>query len=63
MYLIVSKPANINMLKVNDRNTRKTCEIFSKLIIMSLSSMTSFWCVFVNFERFSHKVIVFPYVN
>ena len=32
---IVGKPANIYLFKVNNRNTRKRCEIYSKLIIMS----------------------------
>ena len=34
--------ANIYSFKVNNRNTRKICEICLKLTIM-----TSFWCLFV----------------
>ena len=57
-------PADIYSFKVNNRNTRKRCEICSKLIIKT--SEWRHWChwrpsgVFiVNFEHISHLFLVF----
>ena len=46
--LIAVSPANIYLFKVNHRNTRKKCEICSKLTIKPLKtkSVTSFWCFY-----------------
>ena len=54
-------PADIQLLKVNNRNTRTRCEIFSKLTVKAPERRH--WCrsgVFiVNFELISHLVLVF----
>ena len=54
-------PAGINLLKVNNKNTRTRCEICSKLTIKTLDGCQ--WChsgVFiVNSEHVSHLVLVF----
>ena len=47
-------PANIYLLKVNNRDTRKRCEICSKLTIKSRSGV-----FIVNFEHISHLFLVF----
>ena len=40
-----TNPANIYMFKISNRNTRKRCEICSKLIMKKTkTSLTSFWC-------------------
>ena len=44
-------PSNICLFKVNNRNTRKKCEIFSKLTIKTV--------FIVNFENISHFFLVF----
>ena len=58
-------PAGIYLLKVNNRNTRTSCEICSKLTIKTPER--SHWCrsnVFiVNFEYISQVVIVFLLVT
>ena len=48
VYLLSSPPANIYLFKVNNENTRKRCEIYSKLTIKTpkKTSMTLFWCVY-----------------
>ena len=55
-----SYSANSYLLKVNNKITRKMCEIFSKLIIKILD--LGQWCrsrVFiVNFERISHLFLI-----
>ena len=54
-----NNPANIYLFKVNNRNTRKRCEIFSKLTIK-----TPEWrrhrsgVLIVNFENISHLFLV-----
>ena len=50
-------PAGIYLLKVNNRNTRTTCEICSKLTI-KISLLIS-GIFIVNFEHVSHLVLVF----
>ena len=41
------RPANIYLFKVNNRNTRKRCEICSKLTIKTPERrLTSFWCFY-----------------
>ena len=52
--------ANIYLFKVNNRNTRKKCEISSKLTTKNTrtTSMTSFCCFIVNFEHISHLFLV-----
>ena len=56
-----SDPANIFLFKVNNRNTRKRCKIFSKLTIKTPERRR--WRrsgVFtVNFENISHLFLVF----
>ena len=45
-------PVNIYLLKVNDRNTRKKCEICSKLTIKTPKRFTNFSSVsIVDFEK------------
>ena len=58
-------PANIYLFKVNNRNTRKKCEICSKLTIKTPERRQ--WCcsgVFiVNLEYISHFFLVFLLVT
>ena len=53
-------PTNINLFKVNNKNTRKRCEICSKLTI---ETPERHWrrsgVSIVNFEHISHIVLVF----
>ena len=44
VFFIGDKYSSKHMLKANNRNTRKRCEICSKLIIKT--SMPSFWCLY-----------------
>ena len=37
-------PANIYLFKVNNRNTKKWCEIFSKLTIKIIDVILVFYC-------------------
>ena len=57
----IYNPAIINLFKVNNRNTRKRCEICSKLIIKTPERRQwRFSGVFiVNFEYISHFFLVF----
>ena len=54
-------PAGINLLKVNNRNTRTRCEISSKLTRKAPERRN--WrrsgVFYVNFEHVSHPVLVF----
>ena len=54
-------PGNIYLFKVNRRNTRKTCEIYSKLTIKTPERRHGRHSgVFVvNFELISHLFLVF----
>ena len=49
-------PANIYLLKVNNRNTRTRREVCSKLKIKTPDDVTVF---IVNFEHVSHPFLVF----
>ena len=49
-------PANIYLLKVNKRNTRTRCEIYSKLKIKTPDDVAVF---IVNSEHVSHPFLVF----
>ena len=53
--------ANIYLFKVNNRNTRKSCEICLKLTIKTLEQR--YWrrseVFIVNFEHISHLFLVF----
>ena len=55
------KPADIYLLKVNNRNTREKCEICSKLTIKIPEQRQ--WrrsgIFIVNFEHISHLFLVF----
>ena len=46
--------------KVNTRNTRRVCKIFSKL--HRPTSLMSFWCPFFNFDHVLKIVLVFPFL-
>ena len=48
-------PANIYLLKIINKNTRKSCEIFSKLTIKAPEQRV----FIVNFENISHLFPVF----
>ena len=54
-------PAGIDLLKVNNRNSKTRCEICSKLTIKIAEGRQ--WrrsgIFIVNFERISHLVLVF----
>ena len=54
-------PANMNLLKVNKRNTRKMCELCSKLTIKTPEQLQwrRFGVFLVNFEHISHLFLVF----
>ena len=58
---VSSNPAGIYLLKVNNRNTRTRCEIYSKLTIKIPERLQ--WhrsgIVIVNFERILLLVLVF----
>ena len=49
-------PGNIYLFKVNNKNTRKRCEIFSRLTIKTLERRHCHRSVvfIVNFEHISH---------
>ena len=60
-HLAVIDPIGINLLKVNNRNTRTSCEICSKLAIKIPEQRQ--WhrsgVFIVNFEHISHLVPLF----
>ena len=60
-------PANNYLFKVNNRNTRKRCEICSKLTIKTRKTWTSFCFFTVNFEHVSNlflmSLVDFEHVN
>ena len=53
-------PAGICLIKVNNRNTRKTCEICSKLTIKTPErcQWRYFGVFIVSFEHMSHLALV-----
>ena len=60
IYIIYYIIYNINILKVNNRNTRTKCEICSKLTVKTPERSRRRSGVFiVNFEHISHFVLVF----
>ena len=58
-------PANIYLFKVNNRNSRKRCEICSKLTIKTSEWRHSrpFRIFIVNVEHISHLFLVFLFLN
>ena len=50
-------PADIYLLKINYRNTKTRCEIWSELTINTTGRRQVFFIV--NFEHISHIVLVF----
>ena len=64
MYLpecVICDPANKYMLKANNRNTRKRCEICSKLTTKTPKRRRDIVlvCFIVNFEHISFLFLVF----
>ena len=59
--LLIFYPAGIYLVKVNNRNTIKRCEICSKLTIKTPEQRqwSCFGVFIVNFEHISHLFIVF----
>ena len=56
----VTYPTNIDLFKVNNGNTRKSCGIFSKLTTKTTERRRRRSGVFiVNFENISHLFLVF----
>ena len=55
-------PANIYLFKVNNKNTRKKCEKFSKLTIKTPErrQRRRSGVFIVSFENISHLFLVFP---
>ena len=53
MVKLNANPANIYLLKVNNRNTRRKCEICSKLTIKTPDAFI------INFKHISHLFLVF----
>ena len=56
-----NNPADIYLLKVNNRSTRTRCEIYSELTIKTPErrQWRRFGVFIVNFEYISHLVLVF----
>ena len=54
-------PTGIYLLKVNNRNTKARCEIYSKLIIKTPERLRErrSGVFIINFEHMSYHVIVF----
>ena len=50
------------MFKVDKRNSRASCEIYSKLTI-KIPKLRRFGIVIVNFEHISHLVLLFLLLN
>ena len=57
----MTNPAGIYLLKVNNRNTRKMCEICSKLTIKTPEQRhcRRSGVFIINFEHMSHLVVMF----
>ena len=53
-------PASIHLFKVNNRNTRRMCEICSKLKIKTPERRPAF---ILNFQQISHILLVFPLIT
>ena len=58
MFHLCSNPTNIYLFKVSNRNTRKWCEICSKLTLKT-SELRDFTVFIVNFEHILHLFLVF----
>ena len=61
----IYNPAIINLFKVNNRNTRKRCEICSKVTIKAPERRQchrSSVCI-VNFEHISYLSLLFSYLT
>ena len=56
-------PVGIYMFKVNNRNTRTRCEIYSKLTIKTAEHWRRSGVFLVNFEHISQLVLVFLLLN
>ena len=59
MDIITSNPANIYLFKVNNRNTRKRCEIYSKLDVNDVAEMLlllTLKIIYVFFQCFYHWI-------
>ena len=58
-------PADIDLLKVNNRNTKTRCEICSKLTIKIAEARQ--WrrsgILIIKFEHISHLVLVFQFLT
>ena len=61
IIILIGDPANIYLFKVNNRSSRKRCEIFSKLIIKTPErrQRRRSGVFIVNFENISHLFLVF----
>ena len=57
--MVLDNPANIYLFKVNNKNTRKWCEICSKLTIKRPERRRRSGLFIVNFEHISHLFLVF----
>ena len=57
IYTRNSSPANIYLFKINIRNTKKKCEICSKLTIEAPERLSTVF--FVNFRCFLHLFLLF----
>ena len=62
IYTRKNSPTNIYLLKLNNINTRNTCEICSKLTIKT-SQRRSNNVFIVNYEHISNLFLVFPTVD
>ena len=59
LHSTLNIPADIYLLKVNNRNTRARCEICSKLTIKIPERRRS-GIFIVNFDHISHLALLFP---
>ena len=59
--ILIPFPANIYLFKFNNRNTRRRCEVCSKLKIKQPMTFSGVFIVF--FENISHLSLVFLLLN
>ena len=55
-FIIIIDSANIYLIKTNNRNTRKRCELWSSY---NKNTRRRFGVFIVNFEHISHLFLVF----
>ena len=58
---MIGRPTDIYLFKVNNRKTRKRCDIYFKVNNKNTRTMSlrSFSCFLINFEHISYLFLVF----